>query len=227
MFLSKEERAAQAIARRQAAIQEQRKHTDKERSAQKKFVNEGRRSRGDRGRWEESSGSARESVADKDKSKEMDAIKVSGRIIKGVWFIIGGVSLVWLDCRLATSVLRRNAGKCVALPTVSLSLSGTLQRIPRSTLTPCELDYGTYCVLTMSRIATSLVTKPSSSVEEIWQVLIYECRRKTNLSFIKSCWMRDAQMIRRNRQSELGWSVATVHVHSLTHLLANSYSLVS
>lgn len=77
VFLTKEERAAQAIARRKEAIEEQRKQADEERRAQRKFADEGRRSRGDRGRWEESSGRGeRDILADKDKSKEMDAIKV-------------------------------------------------------------------------------------------------------------------------------------------------------
>ncbi len=76
MFLTKEQRAAQAIARRKEAIEEQRRQAEEERKAQRKFTDDGRRSRGDRGRWEESGARERDTLGDKDKAKEMDAIKV-------------------------------------------------------------------------------------------------------------------------------------------------------
>ena len=76
IFLSKEERAAQAIQRRQEAIEEQRKLASEERKAHQKFVNVatgGRRT----GRWEEDRSRQREdTLTEKDKQKEMDAIKV-------------------------------------------------------------------------------------------------------------------------------------------------------
>ena len=77
VFLSKEERAALAIQRRQEAIVEQRKLATEERKAHQKFV-EGASSSRRSGRWEEDRSRQREdTLTEKDKQKEMDAIKVT------------------------------------------------------------------------------------------------------------------------------------------------------
>lgn len=82
MFLSKEERAALAIQRRQEAIQAQRKLASEELRAHQKFL-EGATSTRRSGRWEEESDRNRqreETLTEKDKQKEMEAIKVGGSI---------------------------------------------------------------------------------------------------------------------------------------------------
>lgn len=85
MFLSKEERAAQALKKREEEVAAKRKAMEEERSLRQKYLEEasltssGRQD--SRRRWEEREGERdklrEEGVTLKDKEKEMEAIKVS------------------------------------------------------------------------------------------------------------------------------------------------------
>jgi len=87
VFLSKAERAALALKKRQEAVEAQRKALDEERTQRDKYLEEaglsGGGARGEgRRRWEERGEEKErlreEGVTLKDKEKEMEAIKVRG-----------------------------------------------------------------------------------------------------------------------------------------------------
>ena len=84
MFLSKSERAALALKKRQEEVTAQRKATDEERGQRQKYLEEASMSAGGqlegRRRWderdEEKERLREEGITLKDKEKEMEAIKV-------------------------------------------------------------------------------------------------------------------------------------------------------